>query len=107
VSDAGHRPRGPRAAEDVRLGDFPRRGADAVVGRVDAAAGDGRVEVRFALLDAVKQVQLASMSYIVTQAQFRATGTRSPTSSTKNLPATSACFRRGSRTSRSRAIASS
>ena len=35
--------------------------------------GDGRVDVRFALLDAVKQTQLAAMTYVVTPPQFRAT----------------------------------
>jgi TolB protein len=35
--------------------------------------GDGRVEVRFQLVDTVKQVELATMSYTVTPAQFRAT----------------------------------
>ncbi len=34
---------------------------------------DGRVDVRFALVDAVKQAELASMSYVVTPQQFRAT----------------------------------
>jgi TolB protein len=32
-----------------------------------------KVEVRFALMDAVKQTQLVSMTYVVTPAQFRAT----------------------------------
>jgi TolB protein len=73
VSDAGIVPR-PTRAEDVRLGDFRARGADAVVVGSMRPMSDGRVEVRFALLDAVKQVQLASMSYVVTPAQFRATG---------------------------------
>ena len=73
VSDAGIVPR-PTRAEDVRLGDFRARGADAVVVGSMRPAADGRVDVRFALLDAVKQVQLASMSYVVTPAQFRATG---------------------------------
>jgi len=36
-------------------------------------AGDGKVDVRFALVDTVKQVELVAMSYIVTPAQFRAT----------------------------------
>ena len=73
VSDAGIVPR-PTRAEDVRLGDFRARGADAVVVGSMRPLADGRVDVRFALLDAVKQVQLASMSYVVTPAQFRATG---------------------------------
>jgi TolB protein len=38
--------------------------------------GDGRVEVRFALVDAVKQSVLASMTYTVTPQQFRVTAHR-------------------------------
>jgi len=72
VSDSGISPR-PTRAEDTRLGDFRARGADAVVVGSTRPMGDGRIEVRFVLLDAVKQVQLASMQYLVTQAQFRAT----------------------------------
>ena len=34
---------------------------------------DGRVDVRFALVDTVRSVQLAGMTYTVTPAQFRAT----------------------------------
>ena len=72
VSDAGIVPR-PSRAEDVKLGDFRARGADAVTVGSMRPLADGRVEVRFALLDAVKQAQLAAMSYTVTPAQFRAT----------------------------------
>jgi TolB protein len=72
VSDAGVVPR-PYRAEDVKLGDFRARGADAVTVGSMRPLPDGRVEVRFALLDAVKQMQLASMSYVVAPAQFRAT----------------------------------
>jgi TolB protein len=72
VSDAGIVPR-PSRAEDVKLGDFRARGADAVTVGSMRPLPDGRVEVRFALLDAVKQTQLAAMAYTVTPAQFRAT----------------------------------
>ena len=72
VSDAGIVPR-PFRVEDVKLGDFRARGADAVTVGSMRPLSDGRVEVRFALLDAVKQTQLASMTYTVTPAQFRAT----------------------------------
>jgi TolB protein len=38
--------------------------------------GDGRVDVRFALIDVVKATPLAAMTYMVTPAQFRATAHR-------------------------------
>ena len=72
VDDAGISPR-PVRAEDVRAADFRARGADAVVVGSMRALGDGRAEVKFALVDAVRQAQLASMNYVVTPAQFRAT----------------------------------
>jgi TolB protein len=75
VSEAGIFPR-PGRAEDVRFGDFRARGADAIVVGSMRPLADGRVEVRFALLDAVKQSQLAAMTYAVTPAQFRATAHR-------------------------------
>ena len=72
VSDTGIAPR-PSRAEDVKFGDFRARGADAVVVGSMRPLADGRVDVRFALLDAVKQSQLAAVTYAVTPAQFRAT----------------------------------
>lgn len=49
------------------------KGADAVVvGAVTPVAG-GRYEVRFHLVDAVKQTQLAGLSYNITASQWRAT----------------------------------
>jgi TolB protein len=63
----------PARGEDVRTGDWRARGADAVVVGSMRPLADGRVEVRFALVDVVKQMQLASMTYTVTPAQFRAT----------------------------------
>jgi TolB protein len=72
VDDAGIVPR-PARAEDVRYGDFRARGADAVVVGSMRPLGDARVEVKFALLDAVKATQLAAMTYVVAPAQFRAT----------------------------------
>ncbi len=71
VDDTGIAPR-PARAEDARLGDYRARGADAVVVGSMRPLGE-RVEVKFALLDAVKQIQLAAMTYAVTPAQFRAT----------------------------------
>jgi TolB protein len=66
----------PVRAEDVRFGDWTARGADAVVVGAMSTLPDGRTEVRFALLDAVKQTQLASFTYVVTAAQLRATAHR-------------------------------
>ena len=63
----------PVRAEDVRFGDWTARGADAVVVGNATPQADGRVEVRFFLLDAVKQSQLAGFSYVVAPAQFRST----------------------------------
>jgi TolB protein len=75
VSDAGIVPR-PSRAEEVKVAEFRARGADAVVVGSMRPLQDGRVEVRFALVDAVKQAQLAGMAYTVTPAQFRATAHR-------------------------------
>ena len=72
VDYAGVLPR-PARAEDVRAPDWRARGADAVVVGTMQAQGEGRVEVRFALIDVVKGTQLAAMSYVVAPAQFRAT----------------------------------
>ena len=72
VSEAGIVPR-PSRAEDVKFGDFSARGADAVVVGSMRPLGEARVEVRFTLLDAVKQTQLAVMTYVVTPPQFRVT----------------------------------
>ena len=74
--DAGGIVPRPARAEDVRYGDWTARGADAVVVGSMTPLPDGRAEVRFTLLDAVKQTQLASFSYVVPQAQFRATAHR-------------------------------
>ena len=72
VDPAGVNPR-PARAEDVRFGDWTGRGADAVAVGSVTPQSDGRVEVRFFLLDAVKQSQLAGVSYVVAPAQFRTT----------------------------------
>ena len=63
----------PARAEDVRYADWKARGADAVVVGSMTPLPDGRIDVRFALLDDVKQTQLAGFSYVVPQAQLRAT----------------------------------
>ncbi|MDR0769977.1 MAG: Tol-Pal system beta propeller repeat protein TolB [Burkholderiales bacterium] len=66
----------PSTAEEVNISIFRARGADAVVVGSMQPLADGKVEVRFALVDAVKQQTLTNMVYTVTQAQFRATAHR-------------------------------
>jgi TolB protein len=75
VDAGGVSPR-PARAEDVRYGDWTARGADAVVVGSMTTQGDGRVEVRFFLLDVVKQSLLAGFTYVVTPGQLRATAHR-------------------------------
>jgi TolB protein len=66
---------GPRPvrAEEVQAGEWRGRGADAVVVGSMQQSTDGRVDVRFALVDVVKQSTLATMNYTVAPTQFRAT----------------------------------
>ena len=63
----------PARAQDVQFGVWRARNADAVVVGSMLPLPDGRVDVRFALVDVVKQVPLVSMSYTVTPQQFRVT----------------------------------
>jgi TolB protein len=74
--DAGGVVPRPSRGEDVRYGDWSARGADAVVVGSMTPQPDGRVEVRFALLDTVKQSQLAAFNYVVLPTQLRATAHR-------------------------------
>jgi len=74
--DAGGVVPRPSRAEEVRYGDWSSRGADAVVVGSMTPRPDGRVEVRFTLLDTVKQGQLAGFTYVVPPAQLRATAHR-------------------------------
>src|ERR1700676_2463728 len=76
VVDAGGVVPRPSRAEEVRYGDWTSRGADAVVVGSMAPQPEGRIEVRFALLDTVKQGQLAPVTYLVPPAQLRATAHR-------------------------------
>ena len=75
IDSTGIAPR-PTRPEEVRFGDWTARGADAVVVGTMAPQPDGRIEVRFTLLDAAKQVQLAGFTYAVAPAQLRATAHR-------------------------------
>ena len=63
----------PSRAEDIQQDVWRGRGADAVVVGSMQPLPDGRVEVRFALMDVVKKQLLTAMTYTVTPAQFRAT----------------------------------
>jgi TolB protein len=74
--DAGGVVPRPSRGEEVRYGDWSARGADAVVVGSMTPQTDGRVEVRFALLDTVKQSQLAAFNYVVLPTQLRATAHR-------------------------------
>lgn len=66
----------PTSAAQVAYGLWRDRGADALlVGQVLARPG-GRFEVRFHLLDVVKQTQLAAFSYNIAASQWRATAHR-------------------------------
>jgi TolB protein len=63
----------PAAPAQVDYGIWRSKGADAlVIGQVAALPG-GRFEVRFYLLDVVRQAQLAAFSYTISAAQWRAT----------------------------------
>ena len=75
VDSSGVTPR-PYRAEDVQAAVWRARKADAVVVGSMRPVGDGRVEVRFALVDVVKQTLLTSMTYTVAQPQFRQTAHR-------------------------------
>ncbi|MEO8347208.1 MAG: Tol-Pal system beta propeller repeat protein TolB [Betaproteobacteria bacterium] len=72
VDPSGIVPR-PTRIEDVQAAAWRARGADAVVIGSAKPLADGRVEVRFVLVDVVKQAPLVAMVYAVTPAQFRAT----------------------------------
>jgi TolB protein len=74
--DAGGVVPRPARAEEVRYGDWTSRGADAVVVGSMTPMPDGRIEVRFFLLDVVKQSLLAGFTYAVAPTQIRATAHR-------------------------------
>jgi TolB protein len=72
VDSAGVTPR-PARAEDVQSAVWRSRNADAVVVGTLRPLADGRVEVRAALVDVVRQTVLTTMTYTVAPPQFRAT----------------------------------
>ena len=63
----------PTRADEIQPAVWRARNADAVVAGSMRPLGDGRVEVRFALVDVVKQAGLASVTYVITPQQFRVT----------------------------------
>ena len=63
----------PVRAEDVQPALWRSRNADAVVVGSMLPLPDGRVDVRFALVDVVKNASLVSMAFTVTPQQFRVT----------------------------------
>ena len=63
----------PTRAEEIQPAVWRSRNADAVVAGSMRPLGDGRVEVRFSLVDVVKQTSLTTMTYTVTPQQFRVT----------------------------------
>jgi len=63
----------PVRAEEIQAGIWRSRNADAVVVGSMQPLPDGRVDVRFALADVVKQSTLVSMQFTVTPQQFRIT----------------------------------
>jgi TolB protein len=72
VDTNGVAPR-PVRAEEIQPAVWRARNADAVVVGSMQALPDGRVDVRFALSDVVKQSTLVSMQFTVTPQQFRVT----------------------------------
>ncbi len=72
IDPAGVSP-APFRAEEVRSDAWRARGADAVVVGSMRPLADGRVDVRFALVDVVKNTPLVGMTYVITPAQFRVT----------------------------------
>jgi TolB protein len=63
----------PAAPAQVDYGIWRSKGADALVMGQVAALPGGRFEIRFYLLDVIKQTQLAAFSYTISAAQWRAT----------------------------------
>jgi len=61
----------PGAPADVRYPDFRSRGAETVVVGSMLQTAPGLVNVRFFLLDAVKETQISAFSYNIAPAQFR------------------------------------
>jgi len=63
----------PHEQSEVNYADWRARGAEALAIGSVLRLPDGKLEVRFHLLDAVKQTPLAGYSYVIAAAQLRAT----------------------------------
>lgn len=63
----------PHEPEQVNYPQWRARGADAVVIGSVSKAADGRYEIRFRVMDAVKQTQIAGFIYSATEGQLRLT----------------------------------
>ncbi len=63
----------PSDGTNVNFAEWSQRGTEAIVLGSITAMPDGRHEVRFRLFDVAKQSQLASLSYVVSASQLRAT----------------------------------
>lgn len=66
----------PHEVAEVNFPEWSGRGAEALVIGGISPQKDGKFAVRFQLLDAVKQVQLAGLSYTITPQQLRLTAHR-------------------------------
>jgi TolB protein len=66
----------PQEPGEVRYPDWSARGAEALVIGSIVPSGAGRYEVRFRLMDVLKQTQLAGLSYTISAEQTRATAHR-------------------------------
>jgi hypothetical protein len=63
----------PHEPEQVNYGQWKARGAEAVVIGSVTKAADGRFDIRFRVMDAVKQTQIAGFVYFATESQLRLT----------------------------------
>lgn len=71
--DAGGMNPVPHEPEQVNYAQFRARGADAVVIGSVSKAADGRYDIRFRVMDATKQTQIAGYVYFATESQLRLT----------------------------------
>jgi len=63
----------PHEPDQVNYGQWKARGAEAVVIGSVTKAADGRYDIRFRVMDAVKQTQIAGFVYFATESQLRLT----------------------------------
>lgn len=71
VDPAGAQP--PHDPAEVRYPDWAAKGAEGLVIGSVSARPDGKLDVRFRLMDVVKQSQLAGFSYTISPVQLRST----------------------------------